>query len=107
MRGAPRVVHTQGYKKLGFNRVDGAIVYREWAPAAQVCVLCLVACHSGVRGVLLPRASAPSDVMAAGVRAVWRLFRLEGGAARDRSSSATSCVNMRGCSTRTHAHTNV
>ncbi|EPS72458.1 hypothetical protein M569_02296, partial [Genlisea aurea] len=25
----------QGYKRFGFNREDGCIVYREWAPAAQ------------------------------------------------------------------------
>lgn len=26
---------SQGFKRFGFNREDGAIVYREWAPAAR------------------------------------------------------------------------
>ncbi len=29
----------QGYLKMGFNRAKGAIVYREWAPAAQAVAL--------------------------------------------------------------------
>ncbi|PNW82693.1 hypothetical protein CHLRE_06g289850v5 [Chlamydomonas reinhardtii] len=29
----------EGYKYFGFNREDGAIVYREWAPAAQAAAL--------------------------------------------------------------------
>jgi 1,4-alpha-glucan branching enzyme len=28
-------VFSQGFKRFGFNREDGAIVYREWAPAAR------------------------------------------------------------------------
>jgi hypothetical protein len=32
----------QGHKKLGINRVPGATVYREWAPAAQVRCLPVV-----------------------------------------------------------------
>ncbi|KAL6197772.1 hypothetical protein ACLB2K_033377 [Fragaria x ananassa] len=26
---------TRGFVKFGFNREDGGVVYREWAPAAQ------------------------------------------------------------------------
>jgi hypothetical protein len=28
-------LHSVGYLKFGFNREEGGIVYREWAPAAQ------------------------------------------------------------------------